>query len=77
MTTLTPTPGTVTGGVDTHADLHVAAALNHLGGLLATAEFATTAAGYRKLLAWLNSFGPLHQVGVEGTGSYGAGRPGT
>ena len=73
MTTLTPTPGTVTGGVDTHADLHVAAALNHLGGLLATAEFATTAAGYRKLLAWLNSFGPLHQVGVEGTGSYGAG----
>ncbi len=73
MTTLTPAPGTVTGGVDTHADLHVAAALDHLGGMLGTAEFATTAVGYRKMLAWLRSFGPLQQVGVEGTGSYGAG----
>ncbi len=73
MTTLTPAPGTFTGGVDTHADLHVAAALDHLGGVLGTAEFRTTAAGYRKLLAWLGGFGPLHQVGVEGTGSYGAG----
>ena len=63
----------VTGGVDTHADLHVATALDHLGGVLGTAEFRTTAAGYRKLLAWLRGFGPMHQVGVEGTGSYGAG----
>jgi transposase len=73
MTTLALAPGTVTGGVDTHADLHVAAALDHLGGVLGTAEFRTTAAGYRTLLAWLGGFGPLHQVGVEGTGSYGAG----
>ncbi len=73
MTTMTPAPDTVTGGVDTHADLHVAAALDHLGGLLGTAEFTTTAAGYRKLLAWLRGFGPVAQVGVEGTGSYGTG----
>lgn len=73
MTTVTPAPGTVTGGVDTHADIHVAAALDHLGGVLGTAEFRTTAAGYRKLLAWLRGFGPVDRVGVEGTGSYGAG----
>ena len=72
MTTMTPEPGTVTGGVDTHSDMHVAAALDHLGGVLGTAQFRTTPAGYRKLLGWLREFGPLHQVGVEGTGSYGA-----
>jgi transposase len=69
---MTPPPGTVTGGVDTHSDMHVAAAVDHLGGVLGTAQFRTTPAGYRRLLAWLESFGPLHQVGVEGTGSYGA-----
>jgi len=69
---MTPAPGTVTGGVDTHSDLHVAAAVDHLGGVLGTAEFRTTPAGYRKLLRWLQAFGPVHKVGVEGTGSYGA-----
>jgi len=29
--------------------------------------------GYRQLLGWLQSFGDLEMVGVEGTGSYGAG----
>lgn len=72
MTTMTPPPGTVTGGVDTHSDMHVAAAVDHLGGVLGTAQFRTTPAGYRRLLSWLSSFGPLHRVGVEGTGSYGA-----
>ena len=72
MTTMTPQPGTVTGGVDTHSDMHVAAALDHLGGVLGTAQFRTTPAGYRQLLGWLREFGPLHKVGVEGTGSYGA-----
>ena len=43
----------VTGGVDTHQDLHVAAALDQLGRLLGTHAFPTTAAGYRQLLAWL------------------------
>jgi transposase len=72
MTTMTPEPGSVTGGVDTHLDTHVAAAVDHLGGLLGTESFPTTAAGYRRLLGWLGSFGPLHAVGVEGTGSYGS-----
>jgi len=73
MTTMTPAAGTVTGGVDTHADIHVAAALDHVGGVLGTAEFRTTAAGYRKLIAWLRRFGPVGRVGVEGAGSYGSG----
>ncbi len=64
---------TVTGGVDTHADTHVAAALDHIGGLLGVESFPTTPAGYGRLLAWLRSFGPVGLVGVEGTGSYGAG----
>ncbi len=66
-------PCLVTGGVDTHLDLNVAAALDAIGGLLAVAEFPTTSAGHRELLGWLSGFGPVARVGVEGTGSYGAG----
>ncbi|MGH3626879.1 MAG: IS110 family transposase [Sciscionella sp.] len=62
----------VTGGVDTHADMHVAAAIDHLGGVLGTASFPTTGAGYRRLLSWLSGYGRIERVGVEGTGSYGA-----
>ena len=36
-------------------------------------EFPATAAGYASLLGWLRGFGDLALVGVEGTGSYGAG----
>src|SRR2546423_14292590 len=43
------------------------------GGRLADAEFPATVAGYARLSLWLRSFGRLHAVGVEGTGSYGAG----
>ena len=63
----------ITGGVDTHLDVHVAAALDERGALLGVESFATTEAGYKKLLGWLSDFGPLELVGVEGTGSYGAG----
>jgi transposase len=63
----------ITGGVDTHADVHVAAALDPIGGLLGVQEFPATAAGYASLLGWLGGFGPVCLVGIEGTGSYGAG----
>ena len=63
----------ITGGIDTHLDVHVAAALDDHGGLLGTASFATTPDGYRELAGWLASFGEVVVVGVEGTGSYGAG----
>ncbi len=63
----------ITGGVDTHLDLHVAAALDANGGVLGVESFPTTAAGFEELTEWLESFGPLERVGVEGTGAYGAG----
>src|SRR3989440_4050877 len=69
--TIVETP--ITGGVDTHADVHVAAALDPVGGLLGVAEFPVTPAGYARLLSWLSGFGTVCLVGIEGTGSYGAG----
>lgn len=63
----------ITGGVDTHAGTHVAAALDGIGGVLGTESFPTTPAGYTSLLAWLVGFGTVTVVGIEGTGSYGAG----
>ncbi|WP_116999733.1 IS110 family transposase [Desertimonas flava] len=63
----------VTGGVDTHGDVHVAAVLDPVGRVLATGSFPATTAGYRQLLSWLCRHGRVVQVGVEGTGSYGAG----
>ncbi len=63
----------ITGGVDTHRDVHVAAALDPLGGLLGTESFSTDSAGYKALVSWLEDFGSVTKIGVEGTGSYGAG----
>jgi transposase len=63
----------VTLGVDTHADVHVGVALDHLGRRLGTHTIPTTPAGYAALVAWAGSFGPLEGIGLEGTGSYGAG----
>ena len=61
------------GGVDTHKQVHVAAALDAAGRLLATAEFDAAPHGYGELASWLQSWGAVRRVGVEGTGSYGAG----
>jgi transposase len=70
--TIVETARLVTGGVDTHLDLNVAACLDGMGGLLGVESFATTVAGNEALLAWMAGFGPVGRVGVEGTGSYGA-----
>ena len=63
----------VFGGVDTHADVHVAAALDENGRRLGIESFRVNGAGHRRLVEWLTSFGPVIRVGVEGTGSYGVG----
>ena len=63
----------VVGGVDTHADVHVAAAIDGNGGVLGIDSFPAVAAGYEALVGWLVGFGPVSRVGVEGTGSYGVG----
>ena len=71
--TMTTLARSVTGGVDTHLDVHVAAALDEKGTLFGVEYFETTREGYKKLLAWLEGFGAVVLVGVEGTSSYGAG----
>jgi transposase len=63
----------VIGGVDTHGDVHVAAVVDSTGRILGTASFPTTPAGYRRLLSWMRKHGVVIRVGVEGTGSWGAG----
>ena len=55
----------ITGGVDTHADTHVAAALDPVGGLLGVREFPVSAAGYAGLLGWLGGFGTVCLVGID------------
>jgi transposase len=70
--TMVDTSRPVTGGVDTHLDVNVAAALDGIGGLLGVEQFPTTTAGNKALLGWLKTFGTVVKVGVEGTGSYGA-----
>ena len=63
----------VTLGVDTHADSHVAAALDQAGRPLGTRTISTTPGGYAALLGWARRLGTVDRIGVEGTGSYGAG----
>jgi transposase len=71
-TTMTEPVLRVTLGIDTHKDLHVAAALDELGRLLGILEVPATVRGSRRLLAWAQGFGAVARAGVEGTGCYGA-----
>jgi transposase len=63
----------VTVGVDTHLDQHVAAVVDQAGRLLDTQAFAASTRGYVALVTWAEGFGPVERIGVEGTGTYGAG----
>jgi transposase len=63
----------VIAGVDTHADTHSAVVVDEVGRVIGTRDFGSDAAGCRALLAWLRRHGQVQAVGVEGTGSYGAG----
>ena len=62
----------VIGGVDTHKHTHYAAAIDTNGRLLGHRQFAANDPGYEALLKWLASHGPIHAIGVESTGSFGA-----
>ena len=69
--TIVETTRPVTAGVDTHAETHVAAVVDHLGGVLGIEALETTEAGCQRLVGWLRSHGKVEQVGVEGTGRLG------
>jgi transposase len=68
-----PTTRVVIGGVDTHGQTHHAAVIDEVGRQLGDREFPASPAGYRALAKWLGRYGRLTAVGVEGTGTYGAG----
>jgi transposase len=69
-----PAPATpVTVGVDTHLEVHVAAVVDQTGRLLGTQGFPASTRGYVALVTWAERFGPVARVGVEGTGTFGAG----
>ena len=71
---ITTAQGTeIIAGIDTHQDLHTAAIVNLDGTVLGTESFSTTRAGYRAMLRWFRAHGEVLRVGVESTGSYGAG----
>jgi transposase len=63
----------VTVGVDSHKDVHVAAAVDHLGRVLGTTWVPTTIRGAAQLLRWAARLGTVQRFGIEGTGSFAAG----
>ena len=73
MTNTTGERTAIIGGVDTYQDLHTATVVNLDGAVLGGESFSTTRAGYRAMLRWFRSHGELLRVGVESTGSCGAG----
>jgi transposase len=56
-------PGQVILGVDTHAEVHVACLLDHLGRLQGRLAIPTTRAGYQQLVDWAGRHGQLTQAG--------------
>ena len=60
-------------GVDTHKDVHAAAAISGAGVYLATTTIPASSKGYGALEAWAKSMGAIQAFRIEGTGSYGAG----
>ena len=60
-------------GVDTHKEVHAAAAISGVGAHLASTTVPATSKGYGALEAWAKTMGTVQAFGIEGTGSYGAG----
>ena len=51
----------------------MAAVIDQTGRLLGTQAFPASTRGYVALVTWAEGFGPVERVGVEGTGTFGAG----
>jgi transposase len=51
----------------------VAAVVDEHDRVLESECFPTTRHGYKQMLIWMRSFGELTRVGIECTGTYGAG----
>ncbi len=60
-------------GIDTHADTHHVAVIDGHGCPLGDVQVPATAGGYRQAVRFIGRWTPVDKVGVECTGSYGAG----
>lgn len=67
------TPNEVIIGVDTHKDVHAAVAISALGVQLSATTIPASSKGYQALETWATALGTIRAIGIEGTGSYGAG----
>ena len=65
--------GEVAAGVDTHRDEHALCVVDRAGRVLGRGSFPATTAGYDALAEAIGGPTACVAVGVEGTGSYGAG----
>ena len=65
--------GKIVVGVDTHKHLHVAVALDALGGRRGQLTISADSAGYAALAGSARALARVVSFGVEGTGSYGSG----
>ena len=63
----------VTIGVDTHLETHVAAVVDQTGRRCGSQAFPASTRGHVALVTWAEGFGPVERIGIEGTGTYGAG----
>ena len=64
-------------GVDTHKHVHVAVAIDTWEIRLGDQSFVADSGGYQALVTWAETHGRIETFGIEGTGSYGAGRAST
>ncbi len=51
----------------------MAAVVDQTGRVLGSASFAASTRGYVALVNWAERLGPVAKIGIEGTGTYGAG----
>lgn len=71
--TITAASEAVFAGVDTHQQVHHVALITTAGREVAHAKFDANRRGYQALLDWVAAHGLIAAIGVESTGSYGAG----
>ena len=70
MTTPTSVGGNVVG-IDPHKRTLSACVLSPTGAVLGVEHFKVSGVGHRALEAWIQSFGPVARIGIEGAGGLG------
>lgn len=73
LTNPLPPGSELVAGVDTHKNTHHVAILDLVGRPVADREFRADGRGYAQIVAFLHAHGDVVRIGVERTGSYGAG----